>query len=234
MSSGPARGRRCYGPRQMGFVLTLPYGLCAAIDAPDAIDATGADALHPEERRHAEALAETRRRDWVGGRLALRRAVGLLGGVVLEGPIVADDRGAPRLPPGLVGSISHKDGLAVALVAAAEGAAIGVDLERWQVPRRDLSKRVLVEAELAELSGLPDDERGRAVLLRFSIKEAIYKAIDPYLRRYVGFREVAVQPAGDGSCAVDLLCGDGADLRVEACWRVHEGRLLTAARARRT
>jgi 4'-phosphopantetheinyl transferase EntD len=212
----------------VSFALTLPHGLCVGTEESGDVAS-----LHPDERQHAERLAPVRRRDWVGGRAALRRAAELLGAVPLDGPVFADDRGAPRLPAGLVGSISHKDGVAVALVAAADGAAIGIDIERWAAPRTDIARRVLIEAELAMLAELDGEARGRAVALRFSIKEAIYKAIDPFVRRRVGFHEVAIAPADDGGCAVTLLPADASALQLEAAWRLHEGRILATARCRR-
>ena len=51
---------------------------------------------------------------------------------------------------------------------------------------------MLTEAEQAEIASLAERDRAREVTVRFSAKEAIYKAIDPFVRRYVGFQEVEV------------------------------------------
>ena len=135
--------------------------------------------------------------------------------------ILSDDRGAPILPPGWVGSISHKGVRAAALVAPAGGGHIGVDLEVAAPPRQDIARRVLTPREQA---ALPD--RGRAVTLRFSIKEAIYKAIDPYVRRYVGFTEVELDFTGD-----DVTVTTALPFAIEATWREHAGHWLATARA---
>jgi 4'-phosphopantetheinyl transferase EntD len=150
--------------------------------------------------------------------------------------IVADDRGAPVLPAGWVGSVSHKGAIAAAIVAPAPagGGWIGVDLERAAPPRVDISRRVLTSRELewlvaagvGEGVGDADHERGRAVTLRFAIKEAIYKAIDPHLRRYVGFLEVELELDGE-RCAVS----HALPLAVEAAWREHAGHWIATARA---
>ena len=99
--------------------------------------------------------------------------------------ILPDDRGAPILPAGFVGSLSHKGEHAAALVAPDTGARVGVDLEYARAPRQPIERRILTPREQASI-------RGRDVTLAFAIKEAIYKAIDPFVRRYVGFTEVEV------------------------------------------
>ena len=135
--------------------------------------------------------------------------------------ILSDDRGAPILPPGWVGSISHKGAFAAALTAPAGHGHIGLDLERAQPSRQDIARRILTPREQA---ALPD--RARAVTLRFAIKEAIYKALDPYVRRYVGFTEVELDLAGDVVTVTTDL-----PFAIEATWREHAGHWLATARA---
>ena len=68
------------------------------------------------------------------------------------------------------------------------------------------------------------------MLATFSVKESIYKALDPFVRRYVGFTEVELDPL-----PADLTCPDrvvwvGAQMRLAEgegpfevqttfCWR---------------
>jgi 4'-phosphopantetheinyl transferase EntD len=68
------------------------------------------------------------------------------------------------------------------------------------------------------------------VILAFALKEAIYKAIDPHLRRYVGFQEVAVWPDAHGGARVEPLADWGLD--VEAAWMTVDEYLICTARAR--
>src|SRR5688572_29027657 len=190
--------------------LACPHGLCLAISVAGEIPAPverltlehAMDALHPAEQVIAELLSPARRRDWVAGRAALRAALRRLDPDLAPGPIDSDDRGTPRLPGGWVGSISHKRGVAVALAAADDGWTRGVDIEIDAPPRLDIALRVLTAPEADALAGLPAAEHGRAVMLHFAIKEAVYKAIDPHLRRYVGFLEVAAAPTDDGTAAI--------------------------------
>jgi enterobactin synthetase component D len=197
-----------------GTVVLLELGEGAALEAALA-------ALPEAERAHAARLGPARRREFVAGRAALHVALGDAGGD-REAPILADDRGAPRLLPGWVGSVSHKGGLAAALVAPAGDGWVGVDVELAAPPRADIARRILTPREQARV---PD--RGRAVTLRFSIKEAIYKAIDPHLRRYVGFTEVELELAGEACTVAHAL-----PLAIEAAFCEHAGHWLATARAR--
>ncbi len=165
-------------------------------------------------------------------------------------PVLSDDRGAPRLPPGVSGSISHKDfsatgasravlpaAVAVALVAREERARVGVDIEvAAPVPPSplDIARRILTDDELSAIFTKSPEERVREVLLRFSAKEALYKAVDPFVRRYVAFREVEVAPLPDGSAHVRLLLHEGeGPFHVMARWQPFEGLFVTSARVDR-
>ncbi|MBX3162338.1 MAG: 4'-phosphopantetheinyl transferase superfamily protein [Deltaproteobacteria bacterium] len=202
-----------------------PHGVVAVAELEGAaLDAALAD-LADAERAHAAGLAEVRRRDFVRGRVALH---GLLEELpLLAGPpppILSNDRGAPALPEGWVGSISHKGAFAAAIVAPADVGFVGVDLELAAPPRADIARRILTPREQA---ALPD--RGRAVTLRFAIKEAIYKAIDPVLRRYVGFTEVELDVHAGGACTVT----SALPLAIDAAWCEYEGHWIATAQASR-
>lgn len=197
--------------------IPTPHGTIFLVDLAAADTAAALAALPALEQAHAHQLGELRRRDFIAGRTALHAALG-----DPHPAILADDRGAPVLPTGWIGSVSHKDGLAAAIVAPAGNGWVGLDLERAASPRIDIARRVLTPREQAALS-----DRGRPVTLRFAIKEAIYKAIDPHLRRYVAFTEVELDLDAD-TCAVT----HGFPLSIEAAWREHAGHWLATARAR--
>lgn len=177
--------------------------------------------LRPEERPRAAALSEVRRREFIAGRAALRS--------LLDAPaaIPSDDRGAPVLPAGWVGSISHTRDRVAAIVAPDEGWRVGVDLERRAGLRYDIARRVLRPSELARLPA----DREAHVLLAFSIKEAIYKAIDPYERRYVGFQEVELVFDRDRDRVETIITE--LPLEIEARFEIVDDHWLSTARARR-
>ena len=216
---------------QTRFRLELSFGLCVGVELPLPVEGAAMDpldGLHPAEVAVAADFPVRRKLSFAGGRHALARALQELGAP--REAVLSDDRGAPVMPQGFVGSVSHKDTLAVALVARGQAAHIGVDLEPWLPERPKIARLVLTEAERVALGESP---AWRDLLLRFSLKEAIYKAIDPSLRRYVTFKEVEVTPRDDGSATVNLMLTQGEQLEVEARWKSHHDYLITSARARR-
>ena len=167
-------------------------------------------------------MTPVRRRELIAGRSALHAALAELAPDASAHPILVDDRGAPVLPGGWVGSVSHKGMRAAALLAPAGDARVGVDLEGTGPPRGDIARRILTAREQAMLV-----DRGPSVTLRFSIKEAIYKAVDPFVRRYVGFTEVELDVLDDGRAHVT----SELPLAIETTWRELAGFWLTTARA---
>ncbi len=178
------------------FERELSHGLVVGVWSEDFAD----DAvLMAEELAAARDLTESRRRTFVAGRAAMRLALGR--SALSVGPVMSSPRGAPTLPSetGVSISISHKEKVAVALVGARDTRRrVGVDIEIERPLRFDIARRVLTHGEMERMATLPEAQRGRFVLRRFSAKEAIYKAIDPFVSRYVAFREVSLVETGDG------------------------------------
>jgi 4'-phosphopantetheinyl transferase EntD len=105
----------------------------------------------------------------------------------------------PVWPDGIVGSIAHTDGTAVAIAARMnDRAAIGIDLERSD---RSISARVLqrisTEAEREWLRSTSED-MGLAL---FCAKEATYKALSRFERHPVSFANVSFEPRAPGLLA---------------------------------
>ena len=201
--------------------------------------------LPDEERALQVPWGEPRARTFAAGRHVLRAALRETG-VDVQGPIMKTPRGAPLLPEGVLASVSHKDELAVAIACLddGEGARIGVDVELFEDARVkaggkriDVSRHVLTSRELAELTGLDDERRHRALLTRFSLKEALYKALDPFVQRYVGFLEVEARVHDDGTASflLALTHGEGPFV-VDGAWAIVEDPMpsvITLVRVRR-
>jgi phosphopantetheine--protein transferase-like protein len=237
------------GAFQAAFVFAGPWGsVCAGVALPRARGRPPASlAPVPEsvlarlaegERTRARTLPPVRAITWVGGRLALRAALDAAG-VAAAGAILTADDGAAILPAGALGSISHKDGLAIALAAADDGAGwrLGVDLEDLSHhPKHDIAPRVLTVAEREAIATLPAAARHRDVLFRFAAKEAIYKALAPTLRRYIGFHEVELTRDSDGVVRASFAAGarDEPPFRIEVAEIASSipDRLIIAARVR--
>jgi phosphopantetheine--protein transferase-like protein len=213
--------------------MELRHGLCVGFALPSAreVKEPPLSLLLEEEAALGATYGSARQVTFVGGRLALAAAARALG--VPHAPILATHRGAPLMPEGLRGSISHKDDLAVALVQRDEGFMIGVDIERLAPSRRDVSRTVLSERELSVVRRLPEAQRTWELMARFSLKEALYKALDPFVQRYVYFREVEVSPATDGTAEAHFQLEDRAGpFDAELCWYELKDRILSTARVR--
>lgn len=185
---------------------------------------------------------------FMGGRIALRRAIysakesgsmAAIGGnntgnnldkdhqnLFSVGAILTNSLGAPCMPTGVTGSISHKDRLAVAAALAVDasnggGGHIGVDIERCSNKASEkLKQRLFTPDEQASIDGLAgtvsiEDH----VMLMFSFKEAIYKALNPYLMRYVEFTEAEVYPALDGTARINFKVTTGEQFGYRAEYR---------------
>lgn len=221
-------------PYTIAFHHATPHGVLTAVHLPpepDPVPGEVLERLAPEEAVLAAEMRRYRQVQFVGGRLALRAAGAQLD--VDLPAVLPDERGTPRMPGGLVGSISHKGELALGMVARDTGGTLGVDLEDYAPPRLGIAERVLRPEEREELEGLTDERRWIALLLRFSIKEAVYKALDPFVRRYVDFQEVSVRPDLHGWAEVGWhLARDEGPFRAEARYDWLHGRIITSARIR--
>ncbi|MBQ0986515.1 4'-phosphopantetheinyl transferase superfamily protein [Streptomyces sp. F63] len=148
--------------------------------------------VYRAEEAAVRGRAPGRRREFAGGRYCAHRALERLG--VPAGAVPAGERGAPRWPRGVVGSITHCRGYTAAAVARSGGiAALGIDAEpQLPLPPDVLEhiagpgERARVRALLAERPGVCWDR------LLFSAKESVYKAWFPAEGRFLGFRQARV------------------------------------------
>ncbi len=203
----------------LGFALPTP-GDAEVLEALLA-------ALHESERAPLQRFAVRRKITYAGGRYAMRELLRRLR--LADAPILTDDRGAPLLPASVRGSISHKDEVACALVTSDTTAYYGVDVEAVPGPSDDLASHILTARELADVRSMEDAPRALELALRFSAKESIYKALDPYVRRYVAHGEVEVRPLSDGTAEVwSEVFPRG--MRVQVTWRKYGDFVVTTAR----
>jgi 4'-phosphopantetheinyl transferase EntD len=192
-------------PFSTAFELSLPHGALVAVVLPEAGNTTawaGLSMLHPQEREAAEALQPLRSVTWVGGRIAIRRALVSIGAEAV--PILSTARGAPLLPEGVIGSISHKNRLAAAIVAKGHSGTVGLDLEQVAPARPKIARLVLTPEECCSVDAMPESTRWPSIITRFSVKESIFKALDPYVHRYIGFHEASVVLHDDGTTTISL------------------------------
>ncbi|MFD7256839.1 4'-phosphopantetheinyl transferase [Streptomyces sp. NPDC059874] len=158
--------------------------------------------LYPEEQEVVARAVDKRRREFSAVRACARRAMAKLG--LPPVPVLPGERGAPRWPEGLIGSMTHCDGYrAAALVHATDLASLGIDAE----PHRPLPDGILpavalpAERERLALLGArrPEVHWDRVL---FSAKESVYKAWYPLTGKWLDFEEADIEihmPSGTAS-----------------------------------
>lgn len=131
-------------------------------------------AAFPEEAACLPPMRALRRREFLAGRHALRRAMGQLGRPAE--PVGMNDDRSPRVPDGLVVSISHTSTLCVAVADhVTSSAGLGLDLEQDAPLDPALWSTICTRSERGMLADQPDAVRGIVARRIFSAKEAAYK-----------------------------------------------------------
>jgi enterobactin synthetase component D / holo-[acyl-carrier protein] synthase len=208
----------------------LPAGVACAEafeDPPDVV-------LFPEEEALLARAVDKRRREFATARGCARTALAALG--VPLAPLLPGERGAPRWPPGIVGSITHCAGYRAAAVARARDVlTIGLDAEPDEVLPDGVLEVVSLPAERARLRDLAAAAPGTSWdRLFFSAKESVYKAWFPLTRRWLGFGDADITvDAGDGTFEARLLVaapavGGSPLVGFAGRWLARDGLLVTA------
>jgi len=150
-------------------------------------------ALLPEELPAIGRAIDKRVHEFSTGRVAARRAMGGLG--LPAAPIPRDGSRAPVWPHTCAGSITHGGDLAMAAVARRDALrGLGIDLEEADRVTEELFDKLLTVAERQRLQASTASVGGarRRAGLVFSAKEAVYKAVNPIVGVFIGFKEVEV------------------------------------------
>src|SRR5262245_732687 len=92
--------------------LETVHGHVVVLELTEHEVAAALEALPVDERSLAASLSELRRRELVAGRTAMHIALAQTAAADTGHPVLRDDRGAPVLPSGWVGSLSHKHSVA--------------------------------------------------------------------------------------------------------------------------
>jgi enterobactin synthetase component D len=186
------------------LVQSAPHPPCAgavgiALQLPrlaEALDVAQLEGLPPG----IAASVPRRRLSFVAGRLCAEQALRRLG--ITEG-VGRGAAGEPLWPAGMLGSITHTDVTACALVAACDPApgaerriGLGIDSQTL-VDEGGLAAVVSVCCTPRERGSLLDRfalrDRGLAATVVFALKEAFYKAVHPTVARFVDFDELEVR-----------------------------------------
>lgn len=153
-----------------------------------------APAPWPLEAAAVAAAVPARKAEFAAGRAAARLALEALGLPPMAVPVAASR--APCWPRGITGSISHTDGVALAvLIPERQCRGIGLDIEPDEPFPNDLVSSVTLPEERRWIAAQPDP--ARAARLVFVAKEAAYKCQFPLSQSVLGFDaiRISVDPA---------------------------------------
>jgi 4'-phosphopantetheinyl transferase EntD len=212
------------------FDQILPSSVAVVATREDIEDVT----LFPEEAAIVERAVDKRRREFTTGRACARAALTQLG--LEPQAIPTGPRGAPQWPNGVVGSITHCDGLRASAVArTADLATVGIDAERNEPLPVHLLGDIAMPEERPLLEMLArEDPRVCWDRLLFCAKEAVYKAWFPLAERWLGFEDAIVtfDRVGEAFSARLLVSGptlNGHELTgFTGRWLVRDGFVLAA------
>jgi 4'-phosphopantetheinyl transferase EntD len=174
---------------------TLAHALAHLLEPHAALHASARpiqpgdeQALTPAEAAQFAAYALRRRRASGAVRAAARNLCTKLG----LGPheFLRDADGIPGWPPGWLGSFSHDDVAAVAILGRRPPLqGLGIDIEAPDPLEPELTRSILAHGEEMPLALAGLD--GKAA---FSIKEAVFKAVYPADRIFLEFAQVRLDP----------------------------------------
>jgi 4'-phosphopantetheinyl transferase EntD len=190
--------------------------------------------LFAEEKAAIAGAVESRRRQFATARGCARRALEQLRMPACSIPV--GDRGEPRWPPGVVGSITHCGGYrACALAEDEHVVSLGIDAE----PHGRIEDGLIGDiARLEELRHLAILSQAEPAVhwdrLLFCAKEAVYKTWFPLAHRWLGFEDVTltIDPARRTFSARLLVPGPQVEGRqmteMGGRWLVSDGLVMAA------
>ncbi len=169
------------------------------------LDQPGQPALPLPAQLH-QAVSK-RQREYRAGRLCANAALHAAGYPRAFYPEMGEDR-LPAWPAGWLGSISHSGEFAVA-VAAPESACtiLGIDIQQRVTLATLLEIQALI-AQPHELARFYATDSGTRLLLIFSGKESLYKALYPQVRQIQDFDAAELIHVG----------ADGLEFRLTRHW----------------
>ena len=157
------------------------------------IDEASEDLLHPDEFLVIANAVAKRRKEFVAGRVAARRALKRLGYAYM--PIPVGSQREPIWPEGIIGSITHEGDYAISAVAQKKDISfLGIDLASRDALGDELISIICREDEIKDIQRQKRHFDGDSPFkLVFSIKESVYKCLFPVVRTVFDFHDVSVK-----------------------------------------
>lgn len=174
---------------------------------------------------------------FLGGRLALKSTPEFKKfAPSFNSSIFNSPQGGPIVPANMIASITHKDDLFLAIAKEKEfypgsnkpiKECIGIDMEHIEYKStNEIMEKILTENEIKQTKKYQIMSAEKDSMLKFSFKEAVYKALNPMIRRYIGFKEVEICPKANGTAEIFFLLRPGqynpSVINYTATWREYD------------
>jgi 4'-phosphopantetheinyl transferase EntD len=155
--------------------------------------------LSSEEKRISQGFGKKRKEEFSTGRYLAKSLLCKAGCEVQT--IAATERGRPLWPAGISGSISHCDQYCVSAVTSSDDySSVGIDIEETGRLEYGDCERFMCSAELDHLAAIEPQSRNQMLTIVFSLKEAVYKCLNPVFGKWIDYEDAAVDiaSAADG------------------------------------
>jgi len=164
-------------------------------EAPASFD------LLPNEESLTHTMGKKRLHEFRAGRYCMRMALAELS--FINASILIGENREPILPSNVVGSISHCSNLAGAIAMKnTQINSIGIDIELSQGLEDRLIPIVCTSNEISNLHFSRD--RNLNAMLLFSIKESVYKCLNPLLGIWLEFHDLEIKLEDGNSYSVSF------------------------------
>ena len=195
------------------------------VAAAEMGDAVQVPLVLAEERQYLRCALPGRRRDFAAGRACARHAVAMLGS---GGTIGRHGDGGPRWPEGIMGSISHTEGLCAAVACRiGKHIGLGLDVERLSPLDDEVLDEYCTAPERSFLDALPARNSQVMAIALFSAKEALYKCQHPLTGRWLEFRDVTLRLRTGGGIELAGWPAAVADLHFAGRYRIEDEHVMT-------
>lgn len=184
----------------------------------------------PAEEALIERAVEKRKREFRKARACARSLLEEFG--VRQFALLSGPQREPVWPEGLIGSVTHTDGLcAVAVASHRLYAGIGIDVEPAEPLAERLATRICSAEELAMACARSELDAMTLARVLFSAKESFYKSQFCVTRRFLGFSDVVVEIGADGDFSVRVVAdvAELANASFAGRWASRGGFVLTSS-----
>ncbi len=144
--------------------------------------------LSVSEQTLVNHAIETRRHEFSSGRRAAHAALSHIGE---KSQSILQYGRLPIWPQGLVGNIAHSRTVASAVVSRQSVmSGVGMDVVSDEAVSDKVASRILLPYELSFVQAQPELQKWQTAL--YCAKESIYKAVNPLVGEYIGFKDIEV------------------------------------------